>query len=147
MFGKRDQRVIVEVETLEGLGIEEEVKLRKYFPRVRSCCSAQFIMAKVLWWWSSSKVGKGTTVRQLLEKVERQRQGSINCPRVTVHSFRSYCVFINLRLSLWRAVSLCLCHTSKVAKELGITETWLLGLQWRDGGHSLKVKIKPSHHD
>ena len=146
MFGKRGQRVTVEVETLEGLGIEEEVKLRKYFARVRSCCCVQFIMAKVLWWRSSSKVGKGTTVRQLLEKVERQRQGSINCPRVTVHSFRSYCVFINLHLSFWKTVSLC--HTSsKVAKELGITETWLLGLQWRDGGHSLKMNIKPSHHD
>ena len=145
MFGKRDQRVTVEVEMLEGLGIEEEVKLRKYFPRVRSCCPVQFIIAKVLWWRSSSKVGKGTTVRQLLEKVERQWQGWINCPRVTVHLFRSYCVFINLNLSFWRTVSLC--HTSKVAKELGITETWLLGLQWRDGGHSLKMKIKPSHHD
>ena len=49
MFGKRGQRVTVEVETLEGLGIEEEVKLRKYFARVRSCCCVQFIMAKVLW--------------------------------------------------------------------------------------------------
>ena len=49
MFGKRDQRVIVEVETLEGLGIEEEVKLRKYFARFRLFCSVQFIMAKILW--------------------------------------------------------------------------------------------------
>ena len=86
--------MIVEVETLEGLGIEEEVNFRKYFARVCPIHHGEGSLVKIFLEGGKGNncaaiVGKGReteTVLLILMSVYSQS---------TVHSFRSYCVFIN----------------------------------------------------